>query len=66
MIIEFIGSTGSGKTTLISDVQHKLVQTANVRTSYELAASPLGLQGITHPTLQNLFQELVGFPFFIH
>jgi thymidylate kinase len=65
MLIEFIGSTGAGKTTLISEVQHRLTKTAKVTTSYDFVAAPLGLRGVTHPTAQNFIQELVGFPFFI-
>lgn len=65
MIVEFIGSTGAGKTSLISKIHHKLAQTASVTTSFDLIAAPLGLRGVTHPTAQNLIQELVGFPFFI-
>ena len=65
MIIEFIGSTGAGKTSLISKIHHKLAQTKVVTTPFDLIAAPLGLNSITHPTAQNLIQELVGFPFFI-
>jgi len=65
MIIEFIGSTGAGKTTLISEVQRRLVQTTEVTTSFDLVAAPLGLRGVTHPTTRNLIQELVGLPFFM-
>jgi len=65
MIIEFIGSTGAGKTTLISEVQRRLAQTTDVATSFDVVASPLGLRRISHLTIRNLIQELVGFPFFI-
>jgi thymidylate kinase len=65
MIIEFIGSTGAGKTSLISKIHHRLAQTTVVTTPFDLVAAPLGLSHITHPTVQNLIQELVGFPFFI-
>jgi len=65
MMIEFIGSTGSGKTTLISKVQYKLAKTTNVTTSFDLAASFLGLRSVAHPTARNLIEEFVGFPFFI-
>jgi len=65
MIIEFIGSTGAGKTTLISEVQRRLAKTAEVTTSFDLVAAALGLRGVTHPTARNLIQELVGLPFFI-
>jgi thymidylate kinase len=65
MIIEFIGSTGAGKTTLISAVQRRLAAKAEVMTSFERVASPVGLRRVTNPTARNLIQELVGFPFFI-
>jgi hypothetical protein len=65
MIVEFIGCTGAGKTTLIQQVQHRLTKVAQVTTSVDLASSLVGLQGVTHPTLQNLIQEIVSFPFFV-
>lgn len=65
MIIEFIGSTGAGKTTLISEIQRRLAQTTEVATSFDVVAAPLGLRRVTHLTVRNLIQELVGFPFFI-
>jgi thymidylate kinase len=65
MMIEFIGSTGAGKTTLIETVQHRLAKAANVSTAFHRIATPLGMQGVTHPTAQNLIQELMGLPFFL-
>ncbi len=41
MIVEFIGSTGAGKTTLISEIQRRLDKTADVTTSFDLVAAPL-------------------------
>jgi len=65
MIIEFIGCTGAGKTTLIAHVQRRLVQEASVTTSFTLVASPLGLRNVTNPTARHLIQEFIGFPSFI-
>lgn len=65
MIVEFIGSTGAGKTTLINEVRCRLAKTSKVTTSIDLATSLLGLKGLTNPTLQNLTQEFIGLPFFI-
>jgi len=65
VIVEFIGSTGAGKTTLISEVQHRLAETSAVTTSFDALATPLGLSHIAHPTARNLFQEIIGFPFFL-
>jgi thymidylate kinase len=66
MIVEFIGCTGAGKTTLASEVQRRLAGQARVTTSFELAAGLLGLKRITQPTMQNLTQDLASLPFFIH
>lgn len=65
MIVEFIGSTGSGKTTLISEVHRCLTKTGRVTTSIDLATGLLGLRGVTNPTLQNLAMEFVSLPVFI-
>lgn len=65
MIIEFIGSTGAGKSTLISEVQHKLLEHIPAVTPFELIAKIPFLRRMTNPTFRNLFQDLVGFPFFI-
>jgi len=64
MIIEFIGSTGAGKTTLISRVQRRLAEQAQAVTSFDLVADLLGLRRVTNPTIRNLIQDLVGLPFF--
>jgi deoxyadenosine/deoxycytidine kinase len=65
MIVEFIGSTGAGKTTLINEVRCRLAKTSKVTTSIDLATSLLGLKGLANPTLQNLTQEFISLPFFI-
>ena len=65
MIIEFIGSTGAGKTTLISEGQRRLAKTTEVTTSFDLVTAPLGLSDVTHTTTRNIIQELVGFPFLV-
>jgi hypothetical protein len=65
MLIEFIGSTGAGKTTLIGEVQRRLRLTTEATTAFEWIATPLGLRAVTHPTLRNLTQEIAGLPFFI-
>jgi thymidylate kinase len=65
MIVEFIGSTGAGKTTLIDEVHRRLAKTGRVTTSIDLATSLLGLRDVKNPTLQNLVMELVSLPVFI-
>lgn len=64
MIVEFVGSSGAGKTTLAFEVQRRLARKAQVVTSFELAAGLLGLRRVANPTLQNLAQDLVALPFF--
>lgn len=66
MIVEFIGSTGAGKTTLINDVQRRLAKSIPVTTSSDLVTSLVGLQGIKNITARNLVQEIVSLPFFLH
>jgi thymidylate kinase len=65
LIVEFIGSTGAGKTTLINDVQRRLARSRQVTTSSDLVTSLVGLQGIKNTTTRNLAQEIVGLPFFL-
>ena len=64
MIVEFVGSTGAGKTTIASEVQRRLARSAPVVSAYDLAADLLGLGRATNPTLRNLTQDLVALPFF--
>ncbi|HKJ62491.1 MAG TPA: hypothetical protein VKA94_10965 [Hyphomicrobiales bacterium] len=66
MIVEFIGSTGAGKTTVLRSVNRRLASRAPTKTSSDLVTGLVALQGITHPTVRNLIEELVGFPFFVY
>ena len=65
MIVEFIGSTGAGKTTLISEVRRGLEKQVQVRSAYEVVAAPLGLGRVSNSSLRNLIQELLSFPPFL-
>lgn len=65
MIVEFIGISGAGKTTLINEVQHRLVEKRPVTTSSNLVTGLVGLQGIENSTVRNLIQEIVCFPYFL-
>ena len=65
MMIEFIGSTGAGKTRLIGDLLNRMGENARVTTSYHLMAERLGLPGTSQISIQHLLQELVGIPFFL-
>ena len=65
MIVEFVGSTGSGKTTLISVTKQMLSKRAFVSTASDMITRKVGLQSVTHPTAKNMIQEIIGFPFFL-
>lgn len=64
MIVEFVGSSGAGKTTLASEVRRRLAGQVQVVTSYELAAGLVGLRQVEHSTIRNLVQDLLAMPFF--
>ncbi|GIV79682.1 MAG: hypothetical protein KatS3mg050_4076 [Litorilinea sp.] len=65
MMVEFIGCTGAGKTTLIREVQALLAGHARVLNAGDLGAALLGLPRFRHPTLINLSQDLLGLPAFL-
>lgn len=65
VIVEFIGCTGAGKTTLISAVRSRLAQITDVTDSFDAVAGLLHLPRTSNPTARNLTQELIGLPFFI-
>jgi broad-specificity NMP kinase len=63
LIVEFIGSTGAGKTTLFSEVRSRLAETSEAVGSFDLISELTGLPRVSHPTLQNLVGDTIGFPF---
>lgn len=65
MIVEFIGSSGAGKTTLISEVRRRMANIIDMATPFDLVASRFGLRDVIQPTARNVIQELIGFPFFV-
>ena len=65
MIIEFIGCTGSGKTTLIRAIQEKLAYQGQVTSSSQLVNNMIRMGGITNATAQNLIQEIICLPYFL-
>ena len=66
MIVEFIGCTGAGKTTLAFEVQRRLAANVPTTTSFDLLGELLSCRYITNATLRNLIVDLVGFPFFLY
>lgn len=65
MVVEFIGSTGAGKTTVLRNVERRLANRTTTTTSADLVTGLMGLRGVTHPTVRNLIQELIAFPFLV-
>lgn len=65
MIVEFIGSTGAGKTTLFRKVRSRLADNAPVAEASDLVFDRTGLPKISDPTLQNLLGDVVAFNFLI-
>jgi thymidylate kinase len=65
MIVEFIGCTGAGKTTLINEVRARLTETVEVVTAHEIIARQVGLGVSYNPTLRNLVEECACLPHFL-
>jgi len=65
MIVEFIGSTGAGKTTLASEVKRRLAINVPAITSFDLLGGLLSCRHVTNVTLRNLVADLVALPFFL-
>ena len=65
MIIEFVGCTGAGKTTLASAVQRRLAANVQATTPIDFVADQFGMRRITNPTVRNLIGDVVGLPFFL-
>lgn len=63
MLVEFVGCTGAGKTTLIREVERRFA--GGAITSAQLVTGLVGLDRVKHPTAQNLLQEALSFPFFL-
>ena len=64
MIVEFIGSTGAGKTTLMAEVQSRLAGVADVTISFDLC-SPFRSDRITNRMARNFVQEIAVLPVFL-
>lgn len=65
MLVEFVGSTGAGKTTVLRLSKRLLSQVAPCTTVADLATGVLSSRPTANPTIQNVIQELVGLPFFL-
>jgi thymidylate kinase len=65
LMVEFIGSTGSGKTTVAAAVQRRLAGLGGVETAADLVARLVGLPPLAKRFQRNLVCDLVGLPFVI-
>ncbi len=65
MVIEFIGTTGVGKTTLIRKLCSRLAESEPAIEAVRLAVGFLGLRSGMNATVENVVQEIIGFPFFV-
>lgn len=65
MIVEFIGCSGAGKTTLAEMVQHRCVAVSPVISAAELVMDRPGRRWIKHPTAMNLVADVTTLPSFL-
>lgn len=63
MMVEFIGGTGAGKTTVAAAVQRRLASRGEAVTAPDLVASLVGLRPLSRSLHRNLTCDLVGLPF---
>ena len=65
MIVEFIGATGAGKTTLARRIVQRGVPARRVRMATDLVTDRLGRRWIRNPHAINLLADVSGLPSFI-
>src|SRR5205807_2499039 len=66
MVVEFIGPTGVGKSTLMAAVKERLTsQGFAVREAHDLILSRFGLDFIRHPKVQSFLVHFLVMPFFL-
>jgi thymidylate kinase len=58
VIVEFIGASGAGKTSLARNVVRSLEETHDVVTASDLVLGRLGLEEVAAPTARNLVADL--------
>jgi hypothetical protein len=62
MMVEFVGATGAGKSTLAGEARRHLAPEVDVVDARDLVAEKLGLRPLQHPTLRNLVADLGALP----
>jgi thymidylate kinase len=65
MIIEFIGATGAGKTTLARGLRHRGIPARRVRMATDLVTDRLGRRSIEDPHTINLLADVSALPWFV-
>ncbi|MGH2679403.1 MAG: hypothetical protein ACRDG8_02805 [Actinomycetota bacterium] len=65
MIVEFIGATGAGKTTLARAIAGRRIGEARVRMATDLVTDRPGRRSVTDPHVINLLADVTAFPSFL-
>ena len=65
MIIEFIGATGAGKTTLARGLVRRGIPARRVRMATDLVTDRLGRRSIGDPHAINLLADVSALPWFL-
>ena len=65
MIVEFIGATGAGKTTLARGLVHRGIPARRVRMATDLVTDRLGRRSVVDPHAINLLADVSALPWFI-
>ena len=65
MIVEFIGCSGAGKTTLVTDLIAQQPTEGRVVRSFDLVMDRPGLRRVEDPMAVNLAADVIAFPSFV-
>ena len=65
MIVEFIGCSGAGKTTLVTDLIAQQPTEGRVVRSFDLVMDRRGLRRVEDPMAVNLAADVIAFPSFV-
>ena len=65
MIVEFIGATGAGKTTLANGLVRRGIPARQVRMATDLVTDRLGRRSIDDPHAINLLADVTALPWFL-
>jgi hypothetical protein len=65
MIVEFIGCSGAGKTSLAEEVRRRSQASRRAILSVDLVLDRAGLRWVTDPSMINLAADVISFPSFV-